>query len=103
MSCRLLCRFPPIVIMALVCCIVSNAMPVARAEAPAAVASTAPAEPADMQQLFDGKDLDGWDGDPRLWSVRDGVIHAHRLDSYDQLSTTQQPQTKGETDEPKEE
>ena len=75
MSCRLLCRFPPIVIMALVCCIVSNAMPVARAEAPAAVASTAPAEPADMQQLFDGKDLDGWDGDPRLWSVGEGVIH----------------------------
>ncbi len=25
--------------------------------------------------LFDGKSLDGWDGDPRLWSVRDGVIH----------------------------
>ena len=28
-----------------------------------------------MQQLFDGKNLEGWDGDPRLWSVRDGVIH----------------------------
>ncbi|MEM9369168.1 MAG: DUF1080 domain-containing protein [Planctomycetota bacterium] len=25
--------------------------------------------------LFNGKDLAGWDGDPRLWSVRDGVIH----------------------------
>ncbi|MGB2819770.1 MAG: DUF1080 domain-containing protein, partial [Phycisphaerae bacterium] len=24
--------------------------------------------------LFNGKDLTGWDGDPRLWSVRDGVI-----------------------------
>ena len=24
--------------------------------------------------IFDGKTLDGWDGDPRLWSVRDGVI-----------------------------
>jgi hypothetical protein len=24
--------------------------------------------------LFDGKTLDGWDGDPRLWSVRDGMI-----------------------------
>lgn len=43
-----------------------------RAEEPA---SLAPAEPADMRRLFDGKDLDGWDGDPRLWSVRDGVIH----------------------------
>jgi hypothetical protein len=25
--------------------------------------------------LFDGKDLTGWDGDPRFWSVKDGVIH----------------------------
>lgn len=24
--------------------------------------------------LFNGRDLDGWDGDPRLWSVRDGAI-----------------------------
>ena len=35
----------------------------------------APAEPAGMQPLFNGRDLAGWDGDPRLWSVRDGVIH----------------------------
>jgi len=25
--------------------------------------------------LFNGTDLDGWNGDPKLWSVRDGVIH----------------------------
>src|SRR5215813_15341325 len=24
--------------------------------------------------LFNGKNLDGWDGDPALWSVRDGMI-----------------------------
>jgi hypothetical protein len=24
--------------------------------------------------LFNGKDLSGWDGDPRIWSVRDGAI-----------------------------
>ena len=35
----------------------------------------APAEPDGMQQIFNGKDLTGWDGDPRLWSVKDGVIH----------------------------
>lgn len=35
----------------------------------------APAEPADMIRIFNGEDLTGWDGDPRLWSVRDGVIH----------------------------
>lgn len=33
-----------------------------------------PAEPADMQVLFNGKDLTGWDGDPKLWSVKDGVL-----------------------------
>jgi hypothetical protein len=36
---------------------------------------TAPAEPEGMKSLFNGKDLTGWDGDPRLWSVVDGVIH----------------------------
>lgn len=24
--------------------------------------------------LFNGKDLDGWDGDPRLWKVEDGIV-----------------------------
>ena len=28
-----------------------------------------------MQSLFNGKDLTGWSGDSRLWSVKDGVIH----------------------------
>ncbi|MEQ9409054.1 MAG: DUF1080 domain-containing protein [Fuerstiella sp.] len=28
-----------------------------------------------MTSIFNGKDLTGWDGDTRLWSVRDGVIH----------------------------
>ena len=27
-------------------------------------------------QLFNGKDLDGWEGHPNLWSVQDGVIVA---------------------------
>lgn len=35
----------------------------------------APAESPELQSLFNGKDLTGWDGDPRLWSVREGVIH----------------------------
>ncbi|WP_145091246.1 3-keto-disaccharide hydrolase [Anatilimnocola aggregata] len=37
-------------------------------------ATTAPAETAGMRSLFNGKDLTGWDGDPKLWSVKDGVI-----------------------------
>jgi hypothetical protein len=35
---------------------------------------SAPAETADMKRIFNGKDLSGWDGDPRLWSVKDGAI-----------------------------
>ena len=38
-------------------------------------AESAPPETGQMQQLFNGKDLSGWDGDPRLWSVKDGAIH----------------------------
>lgn len=38
-----------------------------------AVKSDAKSEKA--KPLFDGKTLDGWDGDPKLWSVKDGVIH----------------------------
>jgi len=34
----------------------------------------APAEPSDMKAIFNGRDLTGWDGDPRLWSVKDGAI-----------------------------
>ncbi len=29
----------------------------------------------DWQWIFNGKDLTGWDGDLRLWSVKDGAIH----------------------------
>jgi len=28
----------------------------------------------EWQPLFNGKDLEGWSGDPRLWKVEDGVI-----------------------------
>jgi hypothetical protein len=42
----------------------------ASAQEPAA--TTAPTK--ELKSIFNGKDLDGWDGDPRLWSVKDGVI-----------------------------
>ena len=42
--------------------------------ATAADAIEAPAEPAGMRSIFNGKDLSGFDGDPRLWSVKDGAI-----------------------------
>lgn len=48
----------------------------------------APAEPAGIKTLFNGKDLTGWSGDSRLWSVKDGVIHGE--------TTTENP-AKGNT------
>ncbi len=37
-------------------------------------ATAAPVQDAEYKPLFNGTNLDGWDGDPRLWSVKDGVI-----------------------------
>jgi hypothetical protein len=34
---------------------------------------TAPEEPKHMKPLFT-KDLEGWDGDPKLWSFKDGIV-----------------------------
>jgi hypothetical protein len=31
-------------------------------------------------QIFNGKDLSGWDGDPKFWSVRDGAIVGQSTD-----------------------
>jgi Domain of Unknown Function (DUF1080) len=42
---------------------------------------SAPPEPSGMQSLFNGKDLTGWDGDPRLWSVKEGVIHGETTEA----------------------
>lgn len=48
----------------------------------------APPESGDMKKLFDGESLAGWDGDPRLWSVQDGVIRGE---------TTKEKPAKGNT------
>lgn len=34
--------------------------------------------------LFNGKNLDGWEGDPKIWSVKDGYIYASGPTSYKQ-------------------
>lgn len=46
------------------------------------------ADDAGWTTIFNGKDLSGWDGDPRLWSVKDGVIHGE---------TTQENPARGNT------
>jgi hypothetical protein len=48
----------------------------------------APAEPADMKPLFNGKDLSDWEGDTRLWTIKDGVIRGE---------TTKEKVAKGNT------
>jgi hypothetical protein len=53
--------------------VLTAGLPVRPAAAQPAVAET-PATTG-WRTLFNGKDLDGWNGDPKLWSVRDGVIH----------------------------
>ncbi len=40
----------------------------------------APPEADGMRSLFNGTDLNGWDGDPRLWSVKQGAIHGETTD-----------------------
>ena len=49
---------------------------------------SAPPEPSDMVPMFDGRTLNGWDGDPRLWSAKDGVIRGE---------TTKENAAKGNT------
>ncbi len=45
-------------------------------------------EESGLKSIFNGKDLTGWDGDPRLWKVKDGVIHGE---------TTEEVPAKGNT------
>lgn len=51
-------------------------------------ARTPPPEAGDTKALFNGKDLTGWDGDPKLWSVKDGVLRGE---------TTKENAAKGNT------
>lgn len=46
----------------------------------AAEPEKAPPESAELKPIFNGKDLTGWDGDPRLWSVKDGAIRGETTD-----------------------
>ncbi len=38
------------------------------------------AHAGDKQELFNGRNLDGWDGDPQVWSVEDGAIVGSSVD-----------------------
>ncbi len=51
-------------------------------------ASRAADDEAGFKPIFNGKDLEGWDGNPEFWSVEDGAITGR---------TTQEKPTKGNT------
>ena len=55
---------------------------------PWALAAEKPAGEPGFVSIFNGKDLTGWDGDPRFWSVVDGFIRGR---------TTPDNPTKGNT------
>ncbi|MCL2330889.1 MAG: DUF1080 domain-containing protein, partial [Phycisphaerae bacterium] len=50
-----------------------GAVPKAAQDTAIAGHAMAPAD-AGFKSIFDGKTLTGWDGDPSLWRVEDGVI-----------------------------
>lgn len=66
----------------LTCTLVCVGWTAASAAQAADPAAAAPPESGDYRTLFNGRDLSGWDGDPRLWSVRDGVIHGETTEEH---------------------
>jgi len=38
------------------------------------VSGSAAEDPAGFKSLFNGQDLSGWDGNPKFWSVKDGLV-----------------------------
>jgi hypothetical protein len=64
-----------LVMLAAVTCAVAFAAPAASEKA-ATVSAPADKIPEEgFTVLFNGKDLTGWDGNPKYWSVKDGCIH----------------------------
>ncbi len=51
-----------------------GAVPAPKGKAAKAAPGPAPVVPLAAGQLFNGRDLGNWDGDPGVWRVRDGVI-----------------------------
>jgi hypothetical protein len=39
------------------------------------------AEEGEFKSIFNGKDLSGWDGNPKYWSVKDGAINGQTTDA----------------------
>jgi hypothetical protein len=69
-------------------CTLSLILAVFLLNAPACQTAVVAAEEDGFKSLFDGKTLEGWEGKPQFWSVRDGAITGQ---------TTPENPTKGNT------
>lgn len=63
------------------------------------LSSLARADEAQALDIFDGKSLDGWDGDPRFWKVEDGCITGQTTAEVPTESNTFLKWTRGEVDD----
>ena len=56
------------------CIVIGMLAPTPPVEAGEPDPTKAPGNESAFTTIFNGKDLTGWDGDPRFWSVRDGIL-----------------------------
>jgi len=52
------------------------------------VKPNAPPEPKGMVSIFNGRNLDGWEGDQHLWSARDGVLRGETTPEHPAMGNT---------------
>jgi hypothetical protein len=72
------------VLAAVMSCVVTDLLlPVAPLHAADPNPLSAPGDERGFVSIFNGKDLTGWDGDPRFWSVRDGVLRGETTPGND--------------------
>ncbi len=72
----------------LVACLLFSVASIYGQDEPKKIPAPPAAQDDGLKTIFNGKDLTGWSGDPRLWSVRDGAIHGE---------TTKENAAKGNT------
>jgi hypothetical protein len=84
LAARLLRTSTSLALVALAAGVAFTALPV-RGEEPAKPEGTAILPPragkSETVELFNGRNLDGWEGHEKLWSVRDGVIVARNTEA----------------------
>ena len=67
-------RFMPRIHVVLVGCVLVAIVNLGESRAQQTYPSTAPASDAGFGRIFDGRSLDGWEGDERFWRVENGAL-----------------------------